>query len=99
MSLMPKITLTEELTVQIQALQIKKSELILARDEIVERLRAIELVNKENAALTAKTKEQVSQSIDLYLEEWKKIPEFYPEVRLGVLQKTLELVTPPDKKK
>jgi Tfp pilus assembly protein PilN len=99
MSLKPKVILTEELADQIQALMIKKDELLLQRDEVAQRLQTIEMVNKENAALAAKTKEQVAESVDLFLEEWKKIPELYPEVRLGILQRTLELITPPPEKK
>ena len=70
------------------------------RDEAVERLQTIENVHNENSTLETKTKELVAESVDLFLEQWKSVPELYPEIRLGILQKTLELLTPaPEKKK
>ena len=99
MSLKPKIILTEEVVAQIPALLIRKNELTLARDEVAARLATIEQVMKENTILETKTKEQVDESVTLYLEEWIKIREYYPEVRLGILQKTLEFIAPEEKKK
>jgi hypothetical protein len=99
MSLKPKITLTEELNTQTLALKVRKDELTLTRDEVLARLNSIEQVLKENEILVAKTHEQVTESVNMYLEEWIKMREYYPEVRLGILQKTLEFVMPPDQKK
>jgi len=99
MSIKPAIILTETLATQIQELILKKDELTLTRDEIAARLATIEQVIAENTALAQKTKEQVAESVNLFLEEWKKIQECYPEVRLGVLQKTLDLITPETEKK
>ena len=99
MSIKPPVMLTEKLNEQIQALLLRKNELILSRDEIAERLRMIEQVINENAALEQKTKEQVAESVDLFLEEWKKIHDYYPEVRLGILQRTVEMITPDEKGK
>ena len=99
MSLKPKIIATEELNSAMLTLQVRKEELTLTRDEALARLNSIEQVLKENKILEAKTHEQVSESVNLYLEEWIKMREFYPEVRLGILQKTLDFVMPADPKK
>jgi len=99
MSIKPPVILTEQLAGLVQGLLLKKDELTLTRDEIAARLATIEQVISENAALAQKTKEQVAESVDLFLEEWKKVKEYYPEVRLGILQRTLEMVTPETEKK
>jgi len=99
MSLQPKLIITEDLATLTMALQVKKAELTITRDAAAERLNTIELVMKENEILEAKTREQVSESVNLFLEEWSKLKELYPEVRFGILQKAAEFLTPEDKKK
>lgn len=99
MSFKPKIIVSEEVITLLPPLYAKKDELTIARDQISERLATIEMVIKENEVLEAKTKEQVSESVNIFLEEWKKSKEYYPEVRLGVLQKALEFITVDPKKK
>jgi len=90
MSIKPAIISTETLASQVQELGLKKDELTLTRDEAAERLRTIEQVINENATLAKKTKEQVAESVALYLEEWAKVKELYPEIRLGILQKIVD---------
>ena len=99
MTFKPKIIITEEIASLIPPLQAKKTELTLARDEVVRRLNTIELVIKENEVLEAKAKEQIAESINLFIEERARVKDCYPEVRLGILQKTLEFVAPVDPKK
>ncbi len=99
MSFKPETIATEDVITHTLALQVRKNELTLTRDEVAARLNTIEQVINENELLQAKTKEQVAESVDLYLDEWEKMKEFYPEIRLGILQKTLELLSPDQKKK
>ena len=99
MSIKPETIATEDVITQTLALQVRKNELTLTRDEVAARLNTIEQVINENELLQTKTKEQVAESVDLYLDEWEKMKEFYPEIRLGILQKTLELLSPDQKKK
>jgi len=99
MSFKPKVIVTEEVITLLPPLYAKKDELTIARDQIAERLATIEMVIKENEVLEAKTKELVAESVNLFIEEMKKNIEYYPEVRLGVLQKSLEFITPDPKKK
>lgn len=94
MSFKSNVIVTEEVLKQTQELQAKKDELTLTRNEKAARLATIEHVMKENELLEAKAKEQMLESVDLFLEQWAKMKEYYPEVRLGILQKTLELATP-----
>ena len=99
MSFKPKVIVTEEVVTLIPPLYARKDELTIARDQIANRLATIEMDIKETEVLEAKTKEQVSESVNLFMEEWKKSKEYYPEVRLGVLQKALEFITVDPKKK
>ena len=99
MSIKTETIATEDVITQTLALQVRKNELTLTRDEVAARLNTIEQVINENELLQTKTKEQVAESVDLYLDEWEKMKEFYPEIRLGILQKTLELLSPDQKKK
>lgn len=99
MSLKPKIIVTEDVATQMLALVVRRDELTLTRNEVAARLATIEQVIKENEMLEAKTREQVAESVNMYLEEWIKMKEYYPEVRFGILQKTLEFLVPPDTKK
>lgn len=98
-SLKPKVILTEDLAKLTLELQVRKDELTLTRDEVAARLANIEQVMKENAMLEQKTREQVAESLELYLDEWQKMKAFYPEVRLGILLKAMEFLTPDDKGK
>ena len=99
MSFKPKVIVTEEVVTLIPPLYARKDELTIARDQIANRLATIEMVIKENEVLEAKTREQVSESVSLFLQEWHKTKECYPEIRLGILQKALEFITPKDTKK
>ncbi len=99
MSFQPKVIVTDEVAAQILALQLKKDELTLTRDHVAARLHTIEHVLKENEVLEKRAKELVTESVQLHLEEWAKIKVLYPEVRLGILQKTLDFAAPADQKK
>ena len=90
----PKITVTEEVHTQTQALQVKRAELILARNATADRLSAIERIVEESARLDSLAKEQLEESVTSYLEEWEKNKELYPEVRLGMLESIVQLLKP-----
>ena len=94
MSAKPEAFTTEEVDAQVAAMIIKKDERTIYRDLAAARWLTIQTVVNENDALVKKTKELIAESVNLYVEEWTKIPELYPEVRFGIVQKTLDLLTP-----
>lgn len=92
MSVKPNILVTEEVAQQVKALQARKAEVTAKRDEAALRLKTIEQIMQESVMLINKTKEQVTESVDLFLEEWTKIKELYPEVRLEINKKAVEFL-------
>ena len=95
MSMKPKIILTEEVTTQIQELEIKRDQLALNRTEAEDRFNTIQQVLQENSLLEAKAKKLVEEFITLKESENGKLKKYFPEVRLGILQKIVEFVGVP----
>lgn len=94
MSLKPEIITMEIVAAEMPGLESRKKELTLLRDEALNRFKTIEKVVNENKAFEGKSKEQVDESVSLLLEEWIKMREYYPEVRLAMLQKISAFVAP-----
>jgi hypothetical protein len=93
----PKIILTEEVTTQIMEYETKRDQLTLKRTEIEDRFNMIQQVVQENAALEQKAKKLIEQYQELLGQESVKKKQYFPEIRLGILQKIVEFIgaTPP----
>lgn len=95
MSMKPKIILTEEVTTQIQEFEIKRDQLANTRSEIEERFNTIQQVIQENASLEAKARKLIEEFTQLDEAENAKRKEYFPEIRLGILQKIVEFIGVP----
>jgi hypothetical protein len=97
MSMKPKIILTEEVTSQIMEYESKRDQLTMKRTEIEDRFNMIQQVVQENAALEQKAKKLIEQYQELLEQESVKRKQYFPEIRLGILQKIVEFIgaTPP----
>jgi hypothetical protein len=92
MSMKPKIILTEEVTTQIMEYETKRDQLTLKRTEIEDRFNMIQQVVQENAALEQKAKKLIEQYQELMIQESLKLKQYFPEIRLGILQKIVEFI-------
>jgi hypothetical protein len=92
MSMKPKIILTEEVTSQIMEYESKRDQLTMKRAEIEDRFNMIQQVVQENAALEQKAKKLIEQYQELMNQESLKLKQYFPEIRLGILQKIVEFI-------
>ena len=95
MTMKPKIILTEEVVSQMQELETKKNELEIKLADEQRKLEQIQQVMQENTVLEVKAKAYINEFIMLQNNLWRKNKELYPEIRLLVLQKTLEKIGVP----
>jgi hypothetical protein len=92
MSMKPKIILTEEVTSQIMEYESKRDQLTLKRTEIEDRFNTIQQVVQENAALELKAKKLIEEYQALKNQESTRMKQYFPEIRLGILQKIVEFI-------
>ena len=92
MTMKPKVILTEEVIAQMQEYEQKQNDLELKLEEEQRKFEQIQQVLQENAILETKAKALINEYISLHFSLWGKNKEFYPEIRLGVVQKALELI-------
>jgi TolA-binding protein len=94
MSLKPPIIAQDQLVEQTQHMSQQKDQLENSLDLLQHKLEQIEHSIGENDHLKTKVKELMDQSLGMFQTEWKRRFEFYPEIRLKVLEKTVALVAP-----
>ena len=97
MSLKPPIITQDQLVEQVLHMGQQKQQLENTLALLQNKLKMIEHSLGENDQLKEKIKDLMAQSFGLFQEEWKRRTEFYPEIRLKVLEKNLALIAPPKK--
>ncbi len=95
MSQIPEIITPEQVAEQTHAMMQQKDQLESQIRDLSHRLKQIESSLAEAEGLKHKIQEQIKISVDHVNTEWKRKSEYYPEIRLKILEKTLELVAPP----
>ena len=94
MSMRPEMITTEQVAEQIQALQQQKTHLDDQVKQLDHKIKLIENSIRENDVLKKKIHEQLAISYTHFQTEWKRKTEYFPEIRLNFLQRTLELLSP-----
>ena len=97
MSLKPPVITQDQLIEQVQHMDQQKQQLDHTLSLLQHKLQMIEKSLGENDQLKHKVQELMEVSLNLFQEEWKRRTEFYPEVRLKILEKTVDLLAPPKK--
>jgi hypothetical protein len=92
MSLKPPPLPTEQVAEQAHALQQQQAQLEQQRDVLENRLQSIESSLGENENLRKQVEVLMAESLSHSQEEWKRKSEYYPDIRLQILQKALELL-------
>lgn len=99
MSLKPTVITAAQVAEQTQKLTKTTWEMTLTVRQLEKRLAAIERSLAENDHLKAAVLKMRDESLGLFQTEWRKRKEFYPDVRLAIVTKVVELLTPPKKDK
>ena len=92
MKLKAEIIPMDQVALEMPLLLEKKNEKLLLRNESKTRLASIEKVMAENKAMEENANQQITESVDVFLDEWIKTRECYPEVRFGILQKIITFI-------
>lgn len=99
MSMKPAIITAAQVSEQTNKLTKSVWELTLTVRQLEKRLAAIERSLAENDQLRATVLKMRDESLALFQAEWRKRKEFYPDIRLNIITKAAELLTPPKKDK
>jgi chaperonin cofactor prefoldin len=99
MSLKPPVITQDQLIEQIQHMDQQKQQLDNSLGLLQHKLQMIEKSLGENDQLKHKVHELMEASLTHFQTEWKRRTEFYPEVRLKILEKAVALIAPPPAKK
>ncbi len=90
----------------LEDLEALKPGLIEQRDEMTAKvthlatqLNKIQSSIKENLVLTHKTQQYFSESYALFLEEWSRRSEYFPDLRVQILQKAIESLDPRNRRR
>ncbi len=92
MSLKPKVMVTEEVITLIQKYETRKNALELKLEKEKRRLDQVHQVLQENSLLEGKAKVLINEFLMLQSSLWTKNKDFYPETRLAILQKAVDLL-------
>lgn len=95
----PPIITATEVAEQTKNLLRTEREMQLTVRQLENRLVAIERSLAENETLRKAVKAMREESFSQFQIEWRKRKELYPDIRYGVISKTVELLTPPKKDK
>ena len=100
MSLKPPVITQEQLIEQVQHLTQQTQQIETNLELLQHKLKQIEHSIGENDTLKHKIEGLTLQSIQLFEIEWKRRAEYYPEIRLKVIEKARDLIAPaaPEKK-
>ena len=98
MTLKPNVITQEQVVEQMLALVPQKQALDSTLAQLEKRIHLIENSLKENDQPRTQVKELIHISLEHFNVEWKRKSDFFPEIRLAILQKTLELAAPAPKK-
>lgn len=101
MSKVAKAPIIQQDTVveQVKEMTAQKKQLEIQVDILTARLKMIESSLSENDILKKKCAELLAESLKLQREEWKRRATYYPDIRLQLLSKALEVIAPPQQKK
>ncbi len=92
MKLKPEIIPMDQVAAEMPVLLERKNEKLLLRNESKTRLATIEKVMTENKTMEENSNQQITESLNVFMDEWTKAREYYPEVRFGILQKIITFV-------
>lgn len=94
MSLKPPIITQDQLMEQVQHMDQQKQQLESSLSLLRHKLELIEKSVGENDHLRAKVQELMNLSYQNFEAEWKRRTEYYPEIRLKILEKAIDLLAP-----
>jgi SMC interacting uncharacterized protein involved in chromosome segregation len=97
MSVKPSVISQEAVVEQVKLLQAQKADLEVQLDQLQIKLKNIEASIAENDDLRSKNKTMLEQCFSQFDEEWKRRAEYFPDIRLNVLNAASTLVAPPKK--
>ena len=95
MSLKPVVITMEQLSEQLLNMSQQEKQLKSSLDLIKHKLHQVEHSLAENDNLRAKIHELMHQSFVHFNTEWKRRTEFYPDIRLRILEKAVDMIAPP----
>ena len=92
--LKPEPLTLEQITAQVLAYRTQKEQNTQSLKQLNAQLAKIQGAIKENEEIRSKLNQLMSESYSHFAEEWKRKSEFYPEIRLQMLLKAVEALTP-----
>lgn len=99
MSMKPTVINAAQVSEQTHKISKELKEMDMQLKLLERRLAATERSLAENETLRNTVARLRGEVFGQFLSEWEKRKTHYPEIRLGVLTKTAELLTPPKKDK
>ncbi len=98
MSIAAPILAQDKVIEQVKGLQVQKAQLDIQVTQLEEKLKQIETSLAENEKLKVKVQELQQTSLNLFEEESKRRPEYYPDLYLKSIEKIASLYAEPEKK-
>ena len=98
MTLKPETITAAQVAEQTHTMSQQMIQLDLQIKTLTQMLGNIERSKLESDSLKQKIQELIATSIKNFQTEWSNKTDFYPELRKDILEKTVEMLSPSDKK-